>query len=60
MRGEVNWRKHEAAVERKRHKVEFLRALIAEHTEVENPDFDYLRKLKYKLRSCEQNLGAMK
>ena len=60
MKGEIDWKKHEAAVARKKEKIGILSALVKEWEEHEEPDFEYLRELKARLRSAEQNLVAMR
>ena len=51
---------HKAKVLRKLDKIQTLRVLVEMHEALEQPDFDYLRGLKARLRSVESQYRAMK
>ena len=53
-------RRHKQKVLAKLEKIQTLKALVETHMERGNPDFDYLRGLKQRLRSVQCQYRAMK
>lgn len=54
--------KHAEAVRRKIERRDVLESLLATHEQLnyDDRDTEYIRKLKYRIRSVKQNLTAMK
>ena len=52
-------RVHKEKLMRKVQKIETLRALVEMHEAAESPDFEYLRELKARMRSAENQLRCM-
>jgi hypothetical protein len=52
--------RHREKVIRKRERILGLQALYATHENSPNPDHEYLRELRAKIRSADQNLTGMK